>query len=83
LIRATSVGSVFLLKRFIELLVCCLGLVCIGPPVAALSASLSLPRVQAAGRDWRDLASWAKANRLSFSWNRPAKAVYLTNASLG
>lgn len=68
------------MKRFVALLVCCLGLACGELPAAVASAPL--PRIQTAGRDWHDLARWANANRLSFSWNRPTKSVDLTNASL-
>ena len=48
-------------------------------PVAAAAAPLT--RVQLAGREWHELAGWAKASRLSFTWNGPAKLAHLTNAT--
>lgn len=64
-------------KRAFALLLCCLGLALAAPPRA--TAASAPPAVSFLGRDWYDLASWARANNFNFAWNHKARLVQLTN----
>lgn len=70
------------MKRLVELLLCCLGLVGGIWAWPVVAATAPLPRIQTAGRDWHDLGLWARANRLSFKWDRPARTVQVASASI-
>ncbi len=65
------------MKRSYHLLLCCLGLVLrAGLPATAATAPSA---VNFLGRDWYDLAAWARANEFHFAWHQKTRLMQLTN----
>jgi N-acetylmuramoyl-L-alanine amidase len=62
-------------KLTVALLCCWLGLAL----ASARAAGTPPARAQFLGREWVDLAGWARANAFALNWNRQSKVVQVTN----